>query len=154
MVLLRRVERERERGESKTLIGLAVSYTPPPGDQAHNLGMCPDRALNLRPSGAGHDAHLTEPHQRELGDFLANQRDSNKAICCHKQEPKEPGGPQRGPGDQDVPGRMCAHLVFSKKSPPKPAGGQQRRVCSRLKRTVKGTRQLLMGKTGPVLPKS
>lgn len=61
-----------------------------------------------------------------------------------------------GDSDQDVPGRMCAHLVFSKKSPhkPPPRGRQPRHDPRRWQRTVKVTRQLLMGKAGPVLPRS
>ena len=39
------------------------SHTPPTGDLAHNLGMCPSWELNQWPFDSQADAQSTEPHQ-------------------------------------------------------------------------------------------
>ena len=38
----------------------------PPGDLAHNPGMCPDEELNQRPLRSQAGAQYTEPHQPGL----------------------------------------------------------------------------------------
>ena len=46
---------------------------PPPGNLAHNPGMCPDWESNQRPFGSQAGAQSTEPHQPGLfsnTDFL------------------------------------------------------------------------------------
>ena len=45
---------------------MVASLTPPPGDPAHNPGMCPDWESNSQPFGSQASAQSTEPHQPGL----------------------------------------------------------------------------------------
>ena len=56
-------EREREGEKHQCVV---ASSTPPTGDPVHNSGMCPNRGLNLWPSGSQAGALSTEPHQPGL----------------------------------------------------------------------------------------
>ena len=56
-------EKERERNVS---VWLVASRVPPPGDLAHNPGMCSDWKSNRRPFGSQAGAQSTEPHQPGL----------------------------------------------------------------------------------------
>ena len=49
---------------------MVASHTPPTGDLAHNLGMCPDWELNWQPFGLQGGTQSTEPHQPVLNYFL------------------------------------------------------------------------------------
>lgn len=64
-----------------------------------------------------------------LRDFLASQRDSTKPPASTSRSPRSPGGqespPQPGNAHPEMPGRTCAHLVFTNKSAHRPTGGQQ-----------------------------
>ena len=59
-------EREGEKHWS------AASPTPPPGDLAHNPGMCLDQDLNQQPFGSQASAQSTEPHQPGLHHIYLN----------------------------------------------------------------------------------
>ena len=71
-------EKERDRnidvGEKHPSV---ASRMPPPGDLAHNLGMCPDWELNQQPFGLQASAQSTEPHQPGLIFF-------NKQVRGHQ----------------------------------------------------------------------
>ena len=56
-------EGEREGEKHQCVV---ASHTPPPGDLAHNPGMCPDWELNRRPLGLQASTQATEPHQPGL----------------------------------------------------------------------------------------
>ena len=58
-----RREGEREGGKHQCVV---ASSMHPPGDLAHNLGMCPDWELNQLPLASQADIKSTEPHQPRL----------------------------------------------------------------------------------------
>ena len=58
----------REKEREKNIIvqekhSLVASHTPPNGDLAHNLGMCPHWEKNQPPFGSQARVQSTEPHQ-------------------------------------------------------------------------------------------
>ena len=59
-------EREGEKHEC-----VVVSHTPPTGDLACNLGMCPVWELNQWPFGSQAGVQSTKPHQPELNSILS-----------------------------------------------------------------------------------
>ena len=64
-ILLLERAREGER-EGETHQCMVASHTPPTGDLAYNLGMCPDWELNQWPFGLQAGTQSTEPHQPGL----------------------------------------------------------------------------------------
>ena len=65
-------QRERKGERETTVQERNIGRSPPiyaqTGDQTHNLGMCPDRELNLQPSGYWMTLQPTEPSRQ--GGFL------------------------------------------------------------------------------------
>ena len=60
-------EKERERNINAWIIHQSgASCTSPPGDLAHNPGMCPNWDLNLRPFSSQASTQCTEAHQPGL----------------------------------------------------------------------------------------
>ena len=63
-------EGEREGEKHQCVVD---SRVPPPGDQAHNPGMCPDWEPNWQPFGSQASAQSTEPHQPGQWEVLLTQ---------------------------------------------------------------------------------
>ena len=71
----------RERGkEGEKHQCVVASCTPPTGDLACNLGICPDWESNRRPFGLQASTQSTEPHQPGL--FVLIEATSNVYFWC------------------------------------------------------------------------
>ena len=71
--------RERGKQEARKHQCVVAFHAPPPGDLAHNPGMCPDWELNQQPFGLQARTQSSEPHQPGLAhDF---EREFYKYLC-------------------------------------------------------------------------